>query len=139
VEDVFMSRKHALLRRAAGGGLQLACLGRSNRVHWTSSHDPDGKVVKVGDASVALSHGDRLKLGKTVLLFQVPDAHWRDTRHRRWQEEQQHADPGLRPALLRLAFASLLMQRERRDLPGDVVGEVCAAVESALRFCGVLT
>jgi WD40 repeat protein len=71
---------------------------------------------------------------------------WRQTRYWRWQEEQQHAEPGLRPALLRLALASLLQPRLAADarvgtaeLPGDVVGVVGAAVESALRFCGVLT
>ena len=36
-------------------------------------------------------------------------AQWRKTRYRRWQEEQQHAEPGLRPTLLRLALASSLM------------------------------
>ena len=72
-------------------------------------------------------------------------AQWRNTRYRRWQEEQQHAEPGLRPALLRLALASLLQPRlaedarvGSEDLPGDVVGRVGAAVEGALRFCGVL-
>jgi hypothetical protein len=72
-------------------------------------------------------------------------AEWRNTRYRRWQEERQHAEPGLRPALLRLALASLLQPRlaaEARvgtaDLSCDVVGLVGDAVESALRFCGVL-
>ena len=72
-------------------------------------------------------------------------AQWHDTRYRRWQEEQQHAEPGLRPALLRLALASLLQPRlgadaraGSKDLSEDVVGVVGDAVESALRFCGVL-
>ena len=67
---------------------------------------------------------------------------WHRNRYWLWQEEQQHAEPGLRPALLRLALASLMQPRlvadaptGTRDLPGDVVGD---AVESALRFCGVL-
>jgi hypothetical protein len=70
---------------------------------------------------------------------------WRSTRYRRWQEERQHAEPGLRPALLRLALASLLQPRlaaqaraGTADLPGDVVGLVGDAGEGALRFCGVL-
>ena len=68
---------------------------------------------------------------------------WRKARYRRWQEEQQHAKPGLRPALLRLALASLLQPRLAADARMgstnlDVVGLVGAAVESALRFCGVL-
>jgi tricorn protease-like protein len=77
---------------------------------------------------------------------------WRSTRYRRWLEERQHAacneyspEPGLRPALLRLALASLLQPRlaadawvGTMDLPGDVVGVVGNAVESALQFCGVL-
>ena len=73
-------------------------------------------------------------------------AEWRETRYRRWQQEQQHADPGLRPALLRLALASLLQPRlaadapaGTTDLPGDVVGAVGDSVETALRFCGELT
>ena len=37
-------------------------------------------------------------------------AQWRKIRYRHWQEEQQHAEPGLRPTLLRLALASSLMQ-----------------------------
>jgi WD40 repeat protein len=66
---------------------------------------------------------------------------WRKIRYRRWQEEQ-----GLRPALLRLALTSSLMQppltADTRvgltDLSGDVISMVGDAVESALRFCGVL-
>jgi WD40 repeat protein len=90
--------------------------------------------------------------GATVGLAEVQPARadaaaaeWRNTRYWRWQEEQQHAEPGLRPALLRLALASLLQPRLAADawagsaeLPGDVVGVVGAAVESALQFCGVL-
>ena len=57
----------AQIRRVDGGGLQLTCLG-SNQVHV------DGRALKAGDAPVALAHGDRLKLGKTVLLLQAPDA-----------------------------------------------------------------
>lgn len=76
-----------------------------------------------------------------------PAAQWHRNRYRyrRWQEEQQHAEPGLRAALLRLALASLMQPRlaadaptGTRDLPGDVVGRVGDAVGSALRFCGVL-
>jgi WD40 repeat protein len=72
-------------------------------------------------------------------------AQWHRNRYRRWQEERQHAEPGLRAALLRLALASLMQPRlaadaptGTKDLPGDVVGVVGDAVESALRFCGVL-
>ena len=72
-------------------------------------------------------------------------AQWHRNRYRLWQEEKQHTEPGLRPALLRLALASLLQPRlaedaraGSEDLPGDVVGRVGAAVEGALRFCGVL-
>jgi hypothetical protein len=72
-------------------------------------------------------------------------AQWHRNRHRLWQEEQQHAEPGLRPTLLRLALASLMQPRlaadaptGTRDLPGDVVSVVGDAVGSALRFCGVL-
>ena len=61
---------------------------------------------------------------------------WRNTRYWRWQEEQQHAEPGLRPALLRLALASQLLQPRlaadarvgTAELPGDVVGVVGAAL-----------
>jgi hypothetical protein len=73
-------------------------------------------------------------------------AQWRNTRYRRWQEEQHFAQPGLRPAVLRLALASLLQPRLAADapagtidLPGDVVGAVGDSVETALRFCGELT
>ena len=69
-------------------------------------------------------------------------AQWHRNRFRLWQEEKQHTEPGLRPALLRLALASLLQPRlaedaraGSEDLPGDVVGRVGAAVEGALRFC----
>jgi WD40 repeat protein len=72
-------------------------------------------------------------------------AQWHRNRYRCWQEEKQHAEPGLRPALLRLALASLMQPRlvadaptGTKDLPGDVVGVIGDAVESALRFCGVL-
>jgi WD40 repeat protein len=72
-------------------------------------------------------------------------AQWHRNRYRLWPEEKQHAEPGLRPALLRLALASLLQSQlaedarvGSEDLPGDVVGRVGAAVEGALRFCGVL-
>ena len=72
-------------------------------------------------------------------------AQWHRNRYRLWQEEKQHTEPGLWPALLRLALASLLQPRLAEDapagtmdLPGDVVGRVGAAVEGALRFCGVL-
>ena len=72
-------------------------------------------------------------------------AQWHRNRYRLWQEEKQHTEPGLRPALLRLALASLLQPRlaedarvGSEDLPGDVVGRVGAAVEGALRFYGVL-
>jgi hypothetical protein len=64
-------------------------------------------------------------------------------RARRWHDGQQHVKPGLRPALLRLALASLLQPRLAADagsahLPGDVVGVVVAALGCVLRFCGVL-
>jgi hypothetical protein len=70
---------------------------------------------------------------------------WRSTRYRGWQEGQQDAGKtGLRPALLRLALASLLQPRlaadapaGTADLPGDVVGRVGAAVEGALQFSAV--
>ena len=68
-------------------------------------------------------------------------AEWRNDRYWRWQEERQHAEPGLRPALLRLALAALLQPRlaadapaGTADLPGDVVGVVGDAVESALQL-----
>ena len=62
-------------------------------------------------------------------------------RARRWHDGQQHVKPGLRPALLRLALASLLQPRlaadaGSADLPGDVVGVVSAALGRALRSCG---
>ena len=44
-------------------------------------------------------------------------AQWHRNRYRLWQEEQQHAEPGLRPALLRLALASLMQPRLATDAP----------------------
>ena len=70
------------------------------------------------------------------------DATWISLwRARRWQDESQHVGPGLRPALLQLALASLLQPRlaadvGSADLPGDVVGVVGAALGRALRSCG---
>ena len=62
-------------------------------------------------------------------------AQWHRNRYRLWQEEKQHAEPGLRPALLRLALASLLQPRlaedarvGSEDLPVDAVGRVGASV-----------
>jgi hypothetical protein len=83
----------------------------------------------------------------TDLAIQSEDveaaAQWRNAWYWRRQAEQQHAEPGLRPALLRLALASLLQPRLAADartgsMDLDVIGEVGAAVESALRFCGVV-
>jgi hypothetical protein len=79
----------------------------------------------------------------TGLAIQSKDAEaaaqWRNARYRRWQEEQQHAEPGLRPALLRLALASAAatpagcgradgIDRSRRDRRGRCRGGECAAV-----------
>ena len=72
------------------------------------------------------------------------DRAWRRSRYRRWQAEGQRDAPGLRPALVRLALASLLQPRmvadaaaEAASLAVDVVGLVGAGVERALGFCGV--
>jgi hypothetical protein len=88
-------------------------------------------------------------IGVAVESGAVESAQWRRTRYRRWREEQQHAEPGLRPALLRLALASSLMRPALTagaqaglmyvsDLAADLVEVVGAVVESALQFCGVL-
>jgi hypothetical protein len=68
-------------------------------------------------------------------------ARWRDTGYRRWQGGSQLAEPGPRSALLRLALALLLQPRLAEDapagsmdLPGEVVADIAAAVEGALRF-----
>ena len=101
-----------------------------------------------GGAALEAAHTDCTTAGRAEVQLARADAAvvaWRKTRYWRWQEEQQHAEPGLRPALLRLALASLLLPRLAADawagtaeLPGDVVGVVGAVVGSALRFCGVL-
>ena len=73
------------------------------------------------------------------------DAAWRRSRYRLWQVDGQRDAPGLRPALYRLALASLLQPRlaaasaaEAASLAAEVLGLVGASVERALGFCGVM-
>ena len=73
------------------------------------------------------------------------DAAWRRSRYRLWQADGQRDAPGLRPALYRLALASLLQPRlaaasaaEAASLAIDVVGLVGASLERALGFCGAM-
>ena len=69
-----------------------------------------------GGAALEAAHTDCTTAGRAEVQLARADAAvvaWRKTRYWRWQEEQQHAEPGLRPALLRLALASL--GRERRS------------------------
>ena len=74
---------------------------------------------------------------------QAQEQEWRETRYGRWQE--QHSEPGLGLALLRLALASVMHPRLAEDapegvscLPTDVVGAVGEAVSRVVGFCGVL-
>ena len=68
------------------------------------------------------------------------DTQWLHTRYGRWQQEQ-HREPGLGLALLRLALASLSHPRlaadapeAARELATDVLGEVVAALSRAVGF-----
>ena len=79
-----------------------------------------------------------------VAVQQVHEQQWRDTRYGRWQQEQ-HSEPGLGLALLRLALASLMHPRLAEDapegvscLPTDVVGAVGEVASRVVGFCGVL-
>eukprot|EP01043_Picozoa_sp_COSAG02_P067732 COSAG02_NODE_10989_length_1816_cov_5.031450_1_plen_171_part_00 len=79
-----------------------------------------------------------------VAVQQAQEQQWRETRYGRWQQEQ-HSEPGLGLALLRLALASVMHPRLAEDapeevscLPTDVVGAVGEAVARAVGFCGVL-
>ena len=79
-----------------------------------------------------------------VAVLQAQEQQWRETRYGRWQHEQ-HSEPGLGLALLRLALASVIHPRLAEDapeevscLPTDVVGTVGEAVSRAVGFCGVL-
>ena len=79
-----------------------------------------------------------------VAVQQAQEQQWRETRYGRWQHEQ-HSEPGLGLALLRLALASVIHPRLAEDapeevscLPTDVVGAVGEAVSRAVGFCGVL-
>ena len=75
----------------------------------------------------------------TTIVREAPC--WRDTRYARWQQHEQHREPGLGLALQRLAFASLIHPRLAEDaseaankLPADVVGLVGEAVSLAVGF-----
>ena len=79
-----------------------------------------------------------------VAVQQAQEQQWRETRYGRWQQEQ-HSEPRLGLALLRLALASVIHPRLAEDapeevscLPIDVVGAVGEAVSRAVGFCGVL-
>eukprot|EP01043_Picozoa_sp_COSAG02_P040388 COSAG02_NODE_3266_length_7057_cov_12.370078_6_plen_428_part_00 len=79
-----------------------------------------------------------------VAVLQAQEQQWRETRYGRWQQEQ-HSEPRLGLALLRLALASVMHPRLAEDapqgvgcLPTDVVGVVGEAVSRAVGFCGVL-
>ena len=79
-----------------------------------------------------------------VTVQQAQEQQWRETRYGRWQQEQ-HSDPRLGLALLRLALASVMHPRLAEDapegvscLPTDVVGAVGEAVSRAVGFCGAL-
>ena len=79
-----------------------------------------------------------------VAVQQAQEQQWRETRYGRWQQEQ-HSEPGLGLALLRLALASVMHPRLAEDapeevscVPADVVGAVGEAVARAVGFCGVL-
>ena len=79
-----------------------------------------------------------------VAAQQGQEQEWRETRYGRWQQEQ-HSEPGLGQALLRLALASLMHPRLAEDapegvtcLPTDVVGAVGEVVSRVVGFCGVL-
>ena len=70
---------------------------------------------------------------------------WRDTRYDLWRHEEMHSEPGLGPALQRLAFASLMHPRlaedapqEAGELPVEVFDAVSEAVSRAIGFHGVL-
>ena len=70
---------------------------------------------------------------------------WRDTRYDLWWHEEMHSEPGLGPALQRLAFASLMHPRlaedapqEAGELPVEVFDAVSEAVSRAIGFHGVL-
>jgi uncharacterized protein with WD repeat len=111
------------------------------------------RTVPARDISARLGAAGKLVAALGALQFEQAAAEaaaqWRRTRYRRWREEQQHTEPGLRLALLRLALASSLMQAPvtagtqtgltyLSDLADDLVEVVGAEVESALRFYGVL-
>ena len=79
-----------------------------------------------------------------VAVQQAQERQWRETRYGRWQQEQ-HSEPRLGLALLRLALASVMHPRLAEDapegvscLPTDVVGAVGEAVSRVVGFCGVL-
>jgi hypothetical protein len=65
-----MSRRHAQIRRGDDGCFQLICLGANHVL-------VDGQLLKAGEPPLELSHGNRLVVGSSVLLFQaiaaVPD------------------------------------------------------------------
>ena len=70
VVDKTMSRRHAQIRRGDDGCFQLTCLGANHVL-------VDGQLLKAGEPPLELSHGNRLVVGSSVLLFQaiaaVPD------------------------------------------------------------------
>ena len=79
-----------------------------------------------------------------VAVQQAQEQQWRETRYGRWQQEQ-HSEPRLGLALLRLALASVMHPRLAEDapegvscLPTDVVGAVGEVASRAVGFCGVL-
>ena len=68
---------------------------------------------------------------------------WQRARYRLWQADGQRDAPGLRPALYRLALASLMQPRlaaasAAASLATDVVGLVGASLERALGLCGAM-
>jgi WD40 repeat protein len=70
---------------------------------------------------------------------------WRDARYDLWWQEEMHSEPGLGPALQRLAFASLMHPRlaedapqEASDVPVEVFDAAGEAVSRAIGFHGVL-
>ena len=78
-----------------------------------------------------------------AMLQRKPCRH--DTRYDLWQQEEMHSEPGLGPALQRLAFASLMHPRlaedapqEASDVPVDVFDAVGQAVSRAIGFYGVM-